>query len=70
MARVAFGGVSRETCIEYVPKAVIGDYVLVHVGFALSIVDEAEAKRTYALLQELGQLGELEDGDELQEGST
>jgi hydrogenase expression/formation protein HypC len=64
MAKVEFGGITRETCIEYVPAAKMGDYVLVHVGFALSVVDEEEAKRTYALLEELGQLSDLEAGQE------
>lgn len=60
MAKVQFGGVMRETCIEYVPAARIGDYVLVHVGFALAVVDEEEARRTFALLEEMGQLDELQ----------
>lgn len=60
MGRVRFGGIRREVCLEYLPEADVGDYVLVHVGFALSVVDAAEAERTYALLQELGQLEELE----------
>lgn len=60
MAKVEFGGVTREACIEYVPAAGVGSYVLVHVGFALSVVDEEEARRTYEMLEELGQLGELE----------
>jgi len=60
MAKVQFGGISRESCIEYVPAATVGDYVLVHVGFALSVIDEAEAHRTYKLLEEMNQLGELE----------
>lgn len=60
MAKVAFGGITRESCVEYVPDAVAGDYVLVHVGFALSVIDEAEAERTYRLLEEMQQLGELE----------
>jgi len=59
MSKVQFGGVVRETCLEYVPEAEVGDYVLVHVGFALSTVDAEEAARTYALLEEIGQLGEL-----------
>ena len=61
MAKVQFGGVVREACLEYVPDAAPGDYVLVHVGFALSRIDEAEAARTYALLEELDQLSELEE---------
>lgn len=60
MAKVQFGGVSRESCVEYVPTAKAGDYVLVHVGFALSVVDEEEAQRTYKLLEEMDQLGELD----------
>lgn len=60
MARVQFGGVVREACLDYVPETQAGDYVLVHVGFAISRVDEAEAQRTYQALAELDQLGELE----------
>ncbi len=60
MARVAFGGVTRDACLEYVPETRIGDYVLVHVGFAISRVDEDEARRTYEALAELGQLDELD----------
>jgi hydrogenase expression/formation protein HypC len=59
MAKVQFGGISREACLEYVPETKTGDYVLVHVGFAISQVDEEEAKRTYELLEELDQLTEL-----------
>ncbi len=59
MARVQFGGVVREACLEYVPEIRVGDYVLVHVGFAISRVDEEEARRTYEALAELDQLGEL-----------
>lgn len=60
MARVQFGGITREACLEYVPETAPGDYVLVHVGFAISRVDEAEAQRTYQALKELDQLGELD----------
>lgn len=60
MARVQFGGVVREACLEYVPDTRVGEYVLVHVGFAISRVDEDEAHRTYAALAELDQLTELE----------
>jgi hydrogenase expression/formation protein HypC len=60
MARVQFGGVTREACLNYVPETQVGDYVLVHVGFAISRVDEEEAQRTYAALAELDQLGELD----------
>ena len=62
VAKVSFGGMIKQVCLEYTPDAVPGDYVLVHVGFALSRIDEDEAQRTYKLLEELGQLLELEDG--------
>lgn len=54
MAKVQFGGIVRDTCLAYVPEAVAGDYVVVHVGFAISRIDEEEAARTYRLLRELG----------------
>jgi hydrogenase expression/formation protein HypC len=60
MARVQFGGIVREASLDYVPAAKVGDYVLVHVGFAISVVDAAEAERTYRLLEEMDQLTELE----------
>ncbi|MEO8218550.1 MAG: HypC/HybG/HupF family hydrogenase formation chaperone [Acidobacteriota bacterium] len=60
MARVQFGGVIRQACLEYVPEAEVGNYALVHVGFAISLVDEEEAHRTYQLLEELDQLTELD----------
>jgi hydrogenase expression/formation protein HypC len=60
MAKVQFGGVTRETCLEYVPETQVGEYVLVHVGFAISTVDEEEAKRTYELLEQMGELSELD----------
>lgn len=60
MAKVQFGGITREACLEYVPETKIGQYVLVHVGFAISTVDEEEAKRTYELLAQMDQLAELE----------
>jgi hydrogenase expression/formation protein HypC len=62
MAKVSFGGMVKQVCLEYTPEAAPGDYVLVHVGFALSRIDEAEAQRTYRLLEELGQLDELGEG--------
>ena len=60
MARVQFGGIVREACLEYVPDAQIGQYVMVHVGFAISVVDEEEARRTYELLEQMDQLSELD----------
>ncbi|MBX9693888.1 MAG: HypC/HybG/HupF family hydrogenase formation chaperone [Cyanobacteria bacterium] len=61
MARVNFDGVKRVTCLEYTPSAVVGDYVLVHVGFALSVINEKEAQETLELLKIGGGLSELED---------
>jgi hydrogenase expression/formation protein HypC len=60
MGRAEFGGTIRRICLEQLPEAGIGDYVLVHVGFALSVIDGEEAERTYRLLEEIGQLGELD----------
>jgi hydrogenase expression/formation protein HypC len=64
MAKVDFGGITRDACLSYLPDARIGEYVLVHVGFAISRVDEEEAARTYQYLAEMDQLSELADGDE------
>jgi hydrogenase expression/formation protein HypC len=70
MARVQFGGITREACLEYVPDTIAGEYVLVHVGFAISRVDEVEAHRTYQALKDLDQLTELDSPvvDEIAEG--
>lgn len=58
---VDFGGVRREVCLEYVADEVeVGDYAVVHVGFAISRVDEEEARRTFEVLREMSQLDELE----------
>jgi hydrogenase expression/formation protein HypC len=56
-ARVSFGGAVREVNLAYVPEAQVGDYVLVHVGFAIARLDEAEAARTLAALEELAAAG-------------
>ena len=61
MSRVDFGGITREACMEYVPDASIGEYVLVHVGFAISKVDADEAARTYQYLAEMDALQEIEE---------
>jgi hydrogenase expression/formation protein HypC len=52
-ARVQFGGIVRQVSLDFVPEAGVGDYVMVHVGFAISRVDAVEAERTYKLLQEM-----------------
>ncbi|HEY8570074.1 HypC/HybG/HupF family hydrogenase formation chaperone [Microbulbifer sp.] len=59
-ARVSFGGITKDINIAYVPEAVVGDYVIVHVGFAISRVDEREAQRIFDYLAQLGELEELE----------
>jgi hydrogenase expression/formation protein HypC len=56
--RVQFGGIVRQVCLDFVPEAIVGDYVMVHVGFAISRVDTEEAERTYKLLEEMGVLEE------------
>lgn len=60
MGKVSFGGVSKEVCLAYVPEATVGEYVIVHAGFALSVLNEAEAQEVFAMLQEIGDLAELE----------
>jgi hydrogenase expression/formation protein HypC len=62
LGKVDFGGLAREVCLSCVPEAGVGDYVVVHVGFALSVLDREEAARTLALLDELGALGDLDEG--------
>jgi len=63
MAKANFGGIVKTVCLEYTPEIVPGDYVLVHVGFALSKVDEEEAARTYEMLREMNELAELEESE-------
>ena len=60
MARVSFGGILKEACLAYVPEAQVGDYVIVHAGFALSKIDEAEAMEVFEMLKEMEELSELE----------
>ena len=59
MGKVDFSGVGKRVCLEHVPEARLGDYILVHVGFALSLLDETEANRVFAYLEEMNQLDEL-----------
>ncbi|HEY8212359.1 MAG TPA: HypC/HybG/HupF family hydrogenase formation chaperone [Myxococcaceae bacterium] len=63
MGTVQFGGITKQACLEHVPEVRPGDYVVVHVGFALSRVDEAEARRIFDLLAEMKALEELEAPD-------
>lgn len=59
MGTVSFGGITKEVCLAYTPEAAVGDYVVVHVGFSISRIDEEEARRVFDALQELGELEEL-----------
>lgn len=69
VGQVQFGGIIRQTNLGFVPEAGVGDYVIVHVGFAISRVDAAEAERTYRLLEEMGALeDELPPPDGLSTG--
>lgn len=63
MGKVNFGGVLKDACLAYVPEAKVGDYVIVHVGFALSRLDEAEAQKVFEYLREMEDLSELKEGD-------
>ncbi len=56
MGTVDFGGIRREACLEYAPEVEVGHFVVIHVGFAISVVDEREAARSYALLAEMDNL--------------
>jgi hydrogenase expression/formation protein HypC len=58
MGKVDFGGVIKEVCLAYVPEAKLGDYTVIHVGFALNILDEAEALETLQLLRDIGAMDE------------
>ncbi len=61
MGKVSFAGIAKDVCLAYVPEARVGDYVIVHAGFALSCLDEAEANEVFALLEEMAQAeGEAE----------
>jgi hydrogenase expression/formation protein HypC len=68
MGKIDFGGVTREACLAYVPEAKLGDYTVIHVGFALHIISEQEAQETLALLREIAAMGEEDPLAEL--GST
>jgi hydrogenase expression/formation protein HypC len=60
MGKVEFGGVSKRVCLEHVADVRPGEYVVVHVGFALSKIDEEEARRVFAFLEEMRQTSELD----------
>ncbi len=64
MGRVNFGGVVKRVCLDYVPDVEVGDYTIVHVGFALSKIDQEEAEKTLAIFREMGVLDEELAGEE------
>ena len=59
MGKIDFGGVLKQACLEHLPEAAVGDYVLIHVGFALARIDEAEARQVFAFLQGMNELEEI-----------
>jgi hydrogenase expression/formation protein HypC len=58
MGKVEFGGIARDICLVYLPEVVVGDYVLVHVGFAISKLDEQEAQEIFSYIEQIGELSE------------
>jgi len=63
VGKVSFDGIIKEVSLTLVPEATIGDYVMVHVGAAISVIDEEEAKKTFDILMQLDELHELEDNE-------
>jgi hydrogenase expression/formation protein HypC len=64
MAKIDFGGVQREACIEVIPEAKPGDWTIVHAGFALNLLSEEEARETLEILEQMSELAELEDQEQ------
>ncbi len=60
MGEVSFAGIKKKVCLAYVPDVAVGDFVVVHVGFAISKIDEREAERVFGFLAEMDELGELD----------
>jgi hydrogenase expression/formation protein HypC len=63
MGNVNFAGINRRVCLEWLPDVKVGEYVLVHVGFALTKVDEKDAEETLTMLRQMGELDELKDSE-------
>jgi hydrogenase expression/formation protein HypC len=61
MGKVDFGGVTKCVCLEHTPEVAVGEFVIVHVGFALSVLDEEEAKQVFAFLARMNELDELRE---------
>lgn len=66
MGKVDFDGIAKEVCLAYVPEIVVGDYTIVHVGFAITQLDEESARESLALFEEMGILKEELNADEVQ----
>jgi hydrogenase expression/formation protein HypC len=64
MGKVSFGGIKKDVCLELVPEVKIGGYVIVHVGFAISTVEEEEAQETLKMLKQMGELDDTQQQDE------
>lgn len=60
MGKVSFAGILKDVCLAYVPEVKVGEYVIVHVGFAISAVDEDEAQEVFRFLEQMGELAELD----------
>ena len=69
MGKIDFGGVVREACLAYVPEAQVGDYTVIHVGFALHLISEEEAQETLELLNQIAELGGEDHLAEIHQGS-
>jgi hydrogenase expression/formation protein HypC len=61
MGKIDFGGVTREACLAYIPEAQTGDYTIIHVGFALHLISEEEARETLELLRQISEVGDVEN---------
>jgi hydrogenase expression/formation protein HypC len=70
MGKVEFGGVAKRICLEYVPEIAVGDYALVHVGFAITRLDEGEARQVFAFLEGLGELEQLKSEIRISKSET
>jgi hydrogenase expression/formation protein HypC len=64
MGKVDFGGIAKDICLAYTPEVQVGQYVLVHVGFAISVIDEAEAEEVFSYLNQIAEAGEMESMEE------
>jgi hydrogenase expression/formation protein HypC len=64
MGKVEFGGIAKDICLAYTPEVRVGQYVLVHVGFAISVIDEAEAEEVFSYLEQIAAAGEMDSPEE------